>query len=58
MPYTILLSLDTVGASILNVDLYACTGSLEDCTRHSGIPCSGSISGSNSDLSKYFLMTN
>jgi hypothetical protein len=26
MPYTILLSLDTVGASILNVDLYNCTG--------------------------------
>jgi hypothetical protein len=26
MPYTILLSLDTVGASILNVDLYYCTG--------------------------------
>ena len=26
MPYTILLSLDTVGASILNVNLYNCTG--------------------------------
>ena len=26
MPYTILLSLDTVGASILNIDLYNCTG--------------------------------
>jgi hypothetical protein len=26
MPYNILLSLDTVGASILNVDLYNCTG--------------------------------
>jgi hypothetical protein len=26
MPYTILLSLDTIGASILNIDLYNCTG--------------------------------
>jgi hypothetical protein len=57
MSYTIRLTEFTLGASILNVDLYACTGSLEDCTRNSGIPCSGSISGSNSDLSKYFPLS-
>ena len=57
MSYTIRLTGFTLGASILNVDLYACTGSLEDCTRNSGIPCTGSISGSNSDLSKYFPLS-
>ena len=52
MSYTIRLTGFTLGVSILNVDLYACTGSLDDCTNNSGSLCTGSLSGS--DSSKYF----
>ena len=51
MSYTIRLTGFTLGVSILNVDLYACTGSLDDCTNNSG-SCTGSLSGP--DSSKYF----
>jgi hypothetical protein len=47
MPYTILLSLDTVGASILNIDLYNCTGDTL-----------GNVSGCTGDtLTNYTLMS-
>lgn len=46
MSFTIQLTGFTLGASILNVDLYACTGSIGQCT-----------GGTVSDLSNYYLMT-
>ena len=46
MSFTIQLTGFTLGASILNVDLYACTGSLVQCT-----------GGTAYNLSNYFLMT-
>jgi len=49
MPYTILLSLDTVGASILNVDLYNCTG--DTLGNVSGCTITGNT------LTNYTLMT-
>lgn len=45
MPFTIQLTGFTLGASILNVDIYACTGSSAQCT-----------SGSTSNLSSYFVL--
>ena len=53
MSFTIQLTGFTLGASILNVDLYGCTGSFGDTTS-SLHQCSGSVSSS---LSDYFLMT-
>jgi hypothetical protein len=46
MSFTIQLTGFTLGASILNVDLYGCTGSLAECT-----------GGTASDLSNYFSLS-
>lgn len=46
MSFTIQLTGFTLGASILNVDLYGCTGSINECT-----------GGTASDLSNYFSLS-